>query len=138
MPVRFQQPSYVLKESTSGSQLGLGETAEIKIPVGADISSTTGPVALRDILKRLAALKKMKVSWASDVDQSAMVDVDIKAEDDFFDAIDNILRQVDYYHEVKGNTIVVQYRQTKKFHVAMPFTKSTYETGVGGDVLGSG
>jgi len=137
LPVRFQQPSYVLKESTSGSQLGLGETAEIKIPIGADISSTTGPVALRDILKRLAALKKMNVSWASDVDQAAMVDVDIKAEDDFFEAIDNILRQVDYYHEVKGNTIVVQYRETRKFHVAMPFMKSTYNTAVGGDVLGS-
>ncbi|MEW6501930.1 MAG: pilus (MSHA type) biogenesis protein MshL [Thermodesulfobacteriota bacterium] len=137
MPVRYQQPSYVLKESASGSQLALGDTAEIKIPVGADISSTTGPVALRDILKRLAALKKMNVSWASDVDQSAMVDVDIKAEDDFFEAIDNILRQVDYYHEVKGNTIVVQYRETRKFHVAMPFMKSTYNLGVGGDVLGS-
>ena len=137
LPVRYQQPSYVLKESASGSQLALGDTAEIKIPVGADISSTTGPVALRDILKRLAALKKMNVSWASDVDQSAMVDVDIKAEDDFFEAIDNILRQVDYYHEVKGNTIVVQYRETRKFHVAMPFMKSTYNIGVGGDVLGS-
>ncbi len=137
LPVRFQQPSYVLKESAAGSQLGLGETAEIKIPIGADISSTTGPVALRDILKRLAALKKMNISWASDVDQSSMVDVDIRAEDDFFEAIDNILRQVDYYHEIKGNTIVVQYRETRKFHVAMPFMKSTYNTAVGGDVLGS-
>lgn len=137
LPVRYQQPSYVLKESSTGAQLGLGEATEIKVPVGADISSTTGPVALRDILKRLAALKKMNVSWASDVDQSAMVDVDIKAEDDFFEAIDNILRQVDYYHEVKGNTIVVQYRETRKFHVAMPFMKSTYNLGVGGDVLGS-
>lgn len=137
LPVRFQQPSYVLKESASGSQLGLGETAEIKIPIGADISSTTGPVALRDILKRLAALKKMNISWASDVDQHAMVDVDIRAEDDFFEAIDNILRQVDYYHEVKGNTIVVKYRETRKFQVAMPFMKTTYNTAVGGDVLGS-
>lgn len=137
LPVRFQQPSYVLKESAGESQLGLGETAEIKIPVGADISSTTGPVALRDILKRLAALKKMNISWASDVDQSSMVDVDIRAEDDFFEAIDNILRQVDYYHEIKGNTIVVKYRETRKFHVAMPFMKTTYNTAVGGDVLGS-
>ena len=137
LPVRFQQPSYVLKESAAESQLGLGETSEIKIPVGADISSTTGPVALRDILKRLAALKKMNISWASDVDQSSMVDVDIRAEDDFFEAIDNILRQVDYYHEIKGNTIVVKYRETRKFHVAMPFMKTTYNTAVGGDVLGS-
>lgn len=136
LPVRFQQPSYVLKEAT-GTQLGLGEESDIKIPVGADISSTTGPVAMRDILKRLAALKKMNISWASDVDQHALVDVDIRAEDDFFESIDNLLRQLDYYHEVKGNTIVVKYRETRKFHVAMPFMKSTYSAAVGGDVLGS-
>jgi len=80
----------------------------------------------------------MNISWASDVDQIAMVDVDIRAEDDFFKSLDNILRQKDYFHEVQGNSIVVKYRETRKFHVAMPFTKSTYETGVGGDVLGSG
>ena len=136
LPVRFQQPSFVLKDSASGAQMGAGETSEIKIPVGADISSTTGPVPLRDIMKRLAALKGMNISWASDVDQMAMVDVDIRAEDDFFKSLDNILRQKDYFEEVQGNTIVVKYRETRKFHVAMPFLKSSYNTGVGGDVLG--
>ncbi len=137
LPVRFQKPGYLLTESANqGLSLDSGEG--IVIPVGADISSTTGPVALRDILKRLAVLKNMNISWASDVDQFALVDVDIRAEDDFFTAIDNILRQMDYYHEVQGNTIVVKYRETRKFHVAMPFLKSTYTTAVGGDVLGSG
>jgi len=138
LPVRFQQPSYVIKESTPETQLGIDGEADVKIPVGADISSTTGPVPLRDILKRLAALKDMNISWASDVDQFALVDVDIRAEDDFFQAIDNILRQLDYFHEVKGNTILVKYRETRRFHLAMPFTASTYSTGVGGDVLGAG
>jgi len=137
LPVRFQSPAYTLGE-TASRDLGLGSGQEITIPVGADISSTTGPVALRDILKRLAAVKKMNISWASDVDQFALVDVDIRAEDDFFKSIDNILRQKDYFHEVQGNTIVVKYRETQKFHVAMPFLKSTYNTGVGGDVLGGG
>lgn len=136
LPVRFQRPVYML-EDTTGKDPGLG-TGEVTIPVGADISSTAGPVPLRDILKRLAVLKKMNISWASDVDQFAAVDVDIRAEDDFFRSIDNILRQKDYFHEVQGNTIVVKYRETRKFHVAMPFLKSTYNTGVGGDVLGSG
>jgi general secretion pathway protein D/MSHA biogenesis protein MshL len=80
----------------------------------------------------------MNISWASDVDQMAMVDVDIRAEDDFFRSLENILRQKDYFHDVQGNTIVVKYRETKKFHVAMPFLKSNYSTGVGGDVLGGG
>lgn len=135
LPVRFQRPVYML-EDTSGKELGLG-SEEVTIPVGADISSTAGPVALRDILKRLAALKKMNISWASDVDQFALVDVDIRAEDDFFRSIENLLRQLDYFHAVQGNTIVVKYRETRKFHVAMPFMKSTYNTAVGGDVLGS-
>ena len=135
LPVRFQKPAYILGES-SAQNVGTGNAESISIPVGADISSNTGPVALRDIMKRLAALKGMNISWASDVDQMAVVDVDIRAEDDFFKSLDNILRQKDYFHEVQGNTIVVKYRETRKFHVAMPFVKSNYATGVGGDVLG--
>ena len=137
LPVRYQNPTYMLGE-TSTQNIGTGGAEGITIPVGADISSNTGPVALRDIMKRLAALKGMNISWASDVDQMAMVDVDIRAEDDFFRSLENILRQKDYFHEVQGNTIVVKYRETRKFHVAMPFMKSTYNTGVGGDVLGGG
>ncbi|OGR01723.1 MAG: pilus (MSHA type) biogenesis protein MshL [Deltaproteobacteria bacterium RIFOXYD12_FULL_55_16] len=136
LPVRFQKPVYMLGEASG--QMGVGNVEGLAIPVGADISSNTGPVALRDIMKRLAALKGMNISWASDVDQMVEVDVDIRAEDDFFKALDNILRQKDYFHEVQGNTIVVKYRETKKFHVAMPFLKSSYATGVGGDVLGGG
>ena len=135
LPVRFQKPTYMLGE-TSAQNVGMGNVENITIPVGADISSSTGPVALRDIMKRLAALKGMNISWASDVDQMAEVDVDIRAEDDFFKSLDNILRQKDYFEEVQGNTIVVKYRETRKFHVAMPFLKSSYNTGVGGDVLG--
>lgn len=137
LPVRFQKPAYMLGE-TSTQSIGTGGAESITIPVGADISSNTGPVALRDIMKRLAALKGMNVSWASDVDQLAVVDVDIRAEDDFFKSLDNILRQKDYFHEVQGNSIVVKYRETRKFHVAMPFVKSSYATAVGGDVLGGG
>ncbi len=137
LPVRYQNPTYMLGE-TSTQNIGTGGAEGLTIPVGADISSNTGPVALRDIMKRLAALKGMNISWASDVDQMAMVDVDIRAEDDFFRSLENILRQKDYFHEVQGNTIVVKYRETRKFHVAMPFLKSSYNTGVGGDVLGGG
>ena len=135
LPVRFQKPAYMLGD-TSAQNIGAGNAEGLTIPVGADISSNTGPVALRDIMKRLAALKGMNISWASDVDQMALVDVDIRAEDDFFKSLDNILRQKDYFHEVQGNSIVVKYRETRKFHVAMPFMKSSYSTGVGGDVLG--
>jgi general secretion pathway protein D/MSHA biogenesis protein MshL len=137
LPVRFQKPAYMLGESST-QNIGTAGAEGLAIPVGADISSNTGPVALRDIMKRLAALKGMNISWASDVDQMAMVDVDIRAEDDFFKSLDNILRQKDYFHEVQANTIVVKYRETRKFHVAMPFVKSSYATGVGGDVLGGG
>ncbi len=79
----------------------------------------------------------MTVSWASDVDKNVLVDVNIGADDDFYLAIDNLLRQVDYYHEREGSTIVVRYKETRQFHLAMPFTKHLYETATGGNVLGS-
>ena len=134
LPVKYQTPSYMV-DLDSKAELADDESTSIK--VGASIRSTRGPQPLWDILKRLAALKKMNVSWASDVDQKVLVDVDISANDDFYQAIDNLLRQVDYYHEIDGNTIVVKYKETRRFHIAMPFIKSNYATGTGGNVLGS-
>lgn len=132
LPVRFQNPSYIVKDVSLGDDSKGGDA--IAITVGADITSSTGPVALRDIMKRIAGLKGMNVSWASDVEQQALVDVDIRADDDFFHAIDNLLRQLDYYHEVEGNTIVVKYKQTRKFHLAMPprIAGSSTSNAVGG------
>src|SRR5210317_1508652 len=102
LPVRFQKPSYVIKDKgLTGDIASIDE--ELSLQVGADITTTEGPVSLRDILKRLASLHNMNVSWASDVDQYVYIDVDISAEDDFFVALDNMLRQVDYFYEMKGN-----------------------------------
>lgn len=134
LPVRYQVPSYMV-DLESKEEFAEDEASTLK--VGASIRSTRGPQPLWDILKRLAALKKMNVSWASDVDQNVLVDVDINASDDFYGSIDNLLRQVDYYHEMQGNTIVVKYKETRRFHVAMPFTKQNYSTGTGGNILGS-
>lgn len=135
LPVQYQAPSYMV---SSGNIDDLDDVAEdVAIKVGASIRSTQGPQPLWDILKRVASLKKMSVSWASDVDQNVLVDVDISADDDFYAAIDNLLRQVDYYHDMQGSTIVVHYKETRQFHVAMPFTKSLFETATGGNVLGS-
>ena len=109
LPIQYQRPSYKINNVENNI---LDEiTADIVIKVGASIRSTQGPQPLWDILKRLAALKKMNVSWASDVDRSVYVDVDINANDDFYNAVDNLLRQVDYYHEMNGNTIVVRYKK---------------------------
>ncbi len=135
LPVQYQKPSYVVDVGNVDSLAD--ESEDVIVKVGASIRSTQGPQPLWDILKRLAALKKMSVSWASDVDQNVLVDVDISAGDDFYAAIDNLLRQVDYYHEVEGSTIIVHYKETRQFHVAMPFTKQLFETATGGNVLGS-
>lgn len=134
LPVRYQSPGYLATKE--GSDADLGEDAEeFQIKVGATIRSTGGPQPLWDVLKRLANLKGMTVSWASDVNQNALVDVDISAEDDFFAAIDNLLRQLDYFHEVKGKTIVVQYKETKVFQVGIPHMKGGYTSSVGGNYL---
>ena len=134
LPVRFQQPGFVTADLEAEEELE-DQSGEYQLKVGATIRSTAGPQPLWDILNRLGALKGMSVSWASDVDQSVLVDVNIAAEDDFFTAIDNLLRQVDYYNEVEGNTIIVKYRETKKFFIAIPNMKGTYTTTTGGNYL---
>jgi len=134
LPVRFQNPAYFSQDEHASDLLG-EDAEDYTIKVGANITSTKGPQPLWDILKRLANLKGMSVSWASDVDQNVLVDVDISAEDDFFGAIDNMLRQVDYFHVVEGNTIIVKYRETRKYHIAIPFMKGEYDSTVGGNFL---
>jgi len=135
LPVKYQTPTYLVdKKAEKDPSL----VEEAKMKVEARITSTRGPQPLWDIIKRLASLKGMNVSWASDVDQKVLVDVNISANDDFFAAIDNLLRQVDYFHEVKDNTIIVKYKETRQFQIAMPFIKQTFKTKTGGDVLGGG
>ncbi len=134
LPVQYQTASYLVNQEKPEN---LATSEESKMKVGARITSTQGPQPLWDIVKRLAALKGMNVSWASDVDRNVLVDVDINASDDFFDALDNMLRQVDYFHETENNTLVIKYKETRRFQIAMPFTSHTYSTGVGGNVLGN-
>jgi general secretion pathway protein D/MSHA biogenesis protein MshL len=134
LPVKYQTASYVVDKQTPED---LTTEEDSKLKVGARITSTRGPQPLWDIVKRLAALKRMNVSWASDVDKNVLVDVDINANDDFYEALDNMLRQVDYFHEMLGNTIVIKFKETRQFQIAMPFTKQNYTTSTGGNVLGS-
>lgn len=135
LPIMYQKPAYMV-DSDFEDEMGLGD-GDSALKVGATIRSTRGPQPLWDIIKRLASLKRMNVSWASDVDQNVLVDVDINANDDFYEAINNLLRQVDYFHVMQGSTIVVKYKETRQYRIAMPFVSSDYRTGVGGNVLGS-
>lgn len=134
LPVNYQTASYVVDRQAKED---LTTAEDSKLKVGARITSTRGPQPLWDILKRLAALKRMNISWASDVDKNVLVDVDINANDDFYEAMDNMLRQVDYFHEMDGNTIIIKYKETRQFQIAMPFTKQTFTTSTGGNVLGN-
>ena len=134
LPVQYQTPSYLVGQE---SQEEMSQSEDAGMKVGATIKSTRGPQPLWDIMKRLASIKNMNISWASDVDQTVLVDVDINATDDYNEAIGNLLRQVDYFHEIQGNTIVVKYKETRQFYIAMPFVKQKYKTGTGGNVLGN-
>jgi general secretion pathway protein D/MSHA biogenesis protein MshL len=131
LPVQYQKPSYLVDTVDSLDS----QTDDVVLKVGAKISSGK-KIPLRDIMKPLASQKKLNISWASDVNQDALVDVDIKADDDFYKSIENLLRQVDYFYEIQGSTLVIKYRETKKFQVAMPFSRQEFSTGTGGDVLG--
>ncbi len=106
------------------------------LPVGAEIISKGGKVPLISVIKKLAFLKGFSVSWADDVDQTKEVDVNIKPADNFWSALDNLLRQLDYFYEVQGDTIIVKYKETKTYHLAMPFLQEYFKTSVGGNLLG--
>ncbi len=134
LPARYQKPSYMLSSSSESVRVGLSD--QMTIPVGAKITPT-GPKPLRVVMQELAKLKSMNISWASDVDRDAAVNVTIMPAEDFFEAIDNLLRQLDYFYEMRGSTIVIKHKETKRFHIAMPFMSTSYSTEVGGDVLGS-
>ncbi|MGB3213008.1 MAG: pilus (MSHA type) biogenesis protein MshL [Desulforhopalus sp.] len=134
LPVSYQTAAYVVDRDET-ENISIAE--ESKLKVGARITSTRGPQPLWDIIKRLASLKGMNVSWASDVDRNVLVDVDINANDDFYEALDNMLRQVDYFHEMHDNTIVIKFKETRQFQIAMPFTKQNLSTGTGGNLLGN-
>ena len=133
LPVRYQSASYLVDAGDRDELQSVADETIVK--VGARISSKT-KVALKDIMKPLASQKKLNVSWASDVNQDALVDVDIKADDDFYKAIDHLLRQVDYFYEIQASTLVIKFRETKQFHIAMPFTRQDFSTGTGGNLLG--
>ena len=108
------------------------------LPVGAELISKEGKVLMTRVIKRLADLKDFTVSWANDVNLRQMVDVHITPGDNFWEALDNILRQLDYFYEVEGNTIVVKYKETKRYNLVMPTLKENFETSVGGSLIGGG
>lgn len=126
------RPSYAV--SDMAIQVDANRLPRMK--VGADIHTTKGKVPLNEAIKKMADLKGLNVSWNSDVNQTYMVDVHVNADDDYWAALSNILRQLDYGFELQGNTIVVRYKETRKFYLSMPFISATYKTATGGDMLG--
>ncbi|MCI5121535.1 MAG: hypothetical protein D3908_10165, partial [Candidatus Electrothrix sp. AUS4] len=136
LPQRFQRAGYVVNDDEANTMLDSEASDEFQLKVGADIT-TPEPVTLRDAMKALIRNKNMSLSWASDVNQDLLVDIDVTAEDNFYEAIDNILRQLDYFHEIQGSTLIVKYRETKQYHVAMPFVKQEYNASIGGNSFGS-
>jgi general secretion pathway protein D/MSHA biogenesis protein MshL len=82
LPKRFQNTGYMIETGKGDAALDTAIAEEFKIKVGANIS-TSEPIPLRDAMKALVRNKKMGLSWASDVDQNLLVDVDVTASDDF-------------------------------------------------------
>ena len=105
------------------------------LPVGAELITKKGKVPLPDVLKKLAIIKGFSISWADDVDQEKLVDCDIKPADNFWDAMDNILRQIDYFYETEEDTIIVRFKETNKYHLSMPFIDETFSSSLGGNML---
>lgn len=136
LPQRFQRAGYVINDDETNALLDSDASDDFQLKVGADIT-THEPITLREAMKVLVRNKNMSLSWASDVNQDLLVDVDVTADDNFYEAIDNMLRQLDYFHEVKGSTLIIKYRETKQYQIAMPFVNQEYNASIGGNSLGS-
>jgi len=126
------QPSFTVedidvKKSTSGLP---------DLKVGASISSRDKTVSLREAIKALAQLKGFTVSWNSDAIQDILIDVDIKPDDDFWKALENMLRQLDYWYEFKNNTLIIGYGKTVNYIIAMPNVANEFTASIGGNMLG--
>lgn len=122
--------------SITEKKLPLTESGLPSMTVGADLKSR-GKIPLAEAVKRLADLKGLTVSWDNQVDQTAPVDVNINATDDFWKALENLLRQVDYYFELDEKTIVVKYLTTKSYYLNIPILEGFYASKVGGNFLGT-
>jgi general secretion pathway protein D/MSHA biogenesis protein MshL len=126
------QPSFTVEDiQIKESKLGLPE-----LKVGARISSRENTVSLREAIKALAKLKDFTVSWNADAVQDVLIDVDIKPDDDFWTALDNMLRQLDYWYEFKDNTLIIGYGQTATYMIAMPNVANEFTAAIGGNMLG--
>ncbi len=113
-----------------------GDQSTSYMTVGADIRSVDGKVPLESVVNKMAKLKNMSVSWASDTDQKIRVSVNIKAKDSFWKTLKKMLEQVDYFYEFHDNTIVIKYKDTQRFYISSPYLVGSYKTSVGGDFLG--
>ena len=126
------QPSFTVEDiQVKESALGLPE-----LKVGARISSREKTVSLREAIKALAQLKGFTVSWNSDAVQNVLVDVDIKPDDDFWTALENMLRQLDYWYEFKNNTLIIGYGKTSTYVIALPNVATEFTAAIGGNMLG--
>ena len=138
IPKRVYRPRVKWEPTFKVRDVSVKEAASTlpRLKVGADISSQGGPVALKEVLKQLSELKGFNLSWASDVDQNVPAVVDIKSNDDFWQTLTNLLRQYDYFFELKKDTIVIKYKETRRFYIPVPFLTGNYRSDVGGDLLG--
>lgn len=108
------------------------------LPTGARILSSGGKVPLNKVLKEVAGLKGYSISWAEDVDQDRLVDVDIRPEENYWGALDNLLCQVDCFYTLQERTIIVTYKETREYRLPIPFLNEEFTTSVGGNLLGGG
>ena len=125
-------PSYKMSQV----KVNTGGHSPSFMTVGADIKSVDGKVPLDSVVNRMAKLKNMSVSWASDTDQKIRISVNIRAKDNFWKTLQKVLEQVDYFYEFHDNTIIIKYKDTQRFYISSPYLVGSYKTSVGGDFLG--
>jgi len=121
---------------TKPMEIEVSKEGQPYLPVGAEIVSKGAPVKLIDVIKKMADLQGFSVSWADDTEPETTVNVHIRPADNFWDALRNLLRQKDYFYEQSEETLVIRYKETRRYQLVMPLLEETFRTSLGGDLIG--
>ncbi|MBI5205109.1 MAG: hypothetical protein HZA11_09345 [Nitrospirae bacterium] len=138
-----------IQEETKETETEKPPAPELKtpqfIPAAEDISSLKTKVVdisarntpMRDVLHVISESTGINLVMEKGVNPETPITITLKnitAED----ALNTIISSVDYFYDIRNNTLIVKATDTKFFELGHPSIIQNYNVDVGGDILGGG
>ncbi|MBN1613971.1 MAG: pilus (MSHA type) biogenesis protein MshL [Deltaproteobacteria bacterium] len=99
-----------------------------------DLSARNTP--LRDILYVISESTNLNLVMENDVNPDIPITLTLKNVT-AGDALDTVFRAVDYFYTIKNNLLIVKTTDTRTFELGHPAITQSYDTDLGGDMLGA-